>query len=593
MHLLRPDGSVASLERAATDVAVSDQIVAALVSESGQGGGSLNPPDADVLDDVLALQPTAGASPAGWLSTGQAGKALRVSGPFAVTTTCEASQAGADATGDGDAADCTLQVVDGRAGVALRSPVDTAGRRQPAQEFVPGAFAGRCVAESATVCSTGADCDAGRFCGAAGRCIAVAAEPATCAGDGECGNGERCLGDLVVAYRTREFDLCNAATAQLACTTFATGGGTIEVGGVTGCSVSACDLNGDGDCCDDVLQAWDELQGRSVSAKMAVTPCGLQACDPRQPYRVLADSGKVRFLTREIKQGSQDLNDDGDNVDLLVQLWDPRTGEIRVEAQVTEPPSTDPDPPITGGDPLAGGERPGAGTGSGPGSSVFPTTGVCVESFGAPTGGGCAENLFLQGGLCKRRVGTCRTDADCPPNAQCDRSEPVQVAVADEDSDGVSDAIDNCRKIRNPDQRDADQDGLGDLCDPATCGNGTVETAAGEQCDDGNRVDLDGCSRVCTLDTRLCDANADRFVDRTDVDLIFAARSTPASGPSDPRDADRDGQITVLDSRACTLRCDNAGCAPKSEQQGCGLLGIEALVGLAPWALRRARRRRP
>lgn len=592
VHLLRPDGSVSSLERAATDVAVSDQIVAALVSETGQGGATLNPPDADGLDDVLALQPTGAASAAGWLSTGQAGKSLDVSGPFAVLTTCESAQAGADASGDGDASDCNLQVVEGSTGVALRSPVDTAGRRQPAQDFVAGAFARRCVVESATVCSTGADCDAGQFCSAASRCIAVAPEPVSCAADADCANGARCLGDLVVAYRTREFDLCNANTAQLTCQTFLTGTGTIEVGGLSGCSTASCDLNGDGDCCDDVLQAWDELQGRNVSAKMAVTPCGLQACDPRQPYRVLPESGKVRFLTREIKQGSKDLNDDGDNADLLVQLWDPRTGDIKVEAQVTQPPSTEPDPPITGGDPLSGGERPGAGTGSGPGSSVFPTKGVCIETFGPPTGGSCAENQFLQSGLCKRRVGTCRTDADCPVNALCDRSEPVQVAVADEDADGVSDPIDNCRRIPNPDQRDADEDGLGDLCDAATCGNGTVETADGEQCDDGNLVDLDGCSRACTLDTRLCDANSDQFVDRTDVDLIFAARGTPASGPSDPRDADRDGQITVLDSRACALRCDEAECAPKPPAPACGLLGLEALVGLAPWALRRARRRR-
>lgn len=90
-----------------------------------------------------------------------------------------------------------------------------------------------------------------------------------------------------------------------------------------------------------------------------------------------------------------------------------------------------------------------------------------------------------------------------------------------------------------------------------------------------------------TGDTRICDANGDGAVDRRDLDAIFAARGTPATGPADPRDADGDGQITVLDSRRCSSFCDRPDCTPAPS---CGLLGPELLLVFA--ALGRARRRR-
>jgi hypothetical protein len=91
-------------------------------------------------------------------------------------------------------------------------------------------------------------------------------------------------------------------------------------------------------------------------------------------------------------------------------------------------------------------------------------------------------------------------------------------------------------------------------------------------------------------DTILCDANGDGAVDRLDLDLIFAARGTPASGPGDPRDADGDGQITVLDSRQCALRCDDEGCEPAPPAPACGL-GPELALLLAALGARGRRRR--
>ena len=90
----------------------------------------------------------------------------------------------------------------------------------------------------------------------------------------------------------------------------------------------------------------------------------------------------------------------------------------------------------------------------------------------------------------------------------------------------------------------------------------------------------------------VCDANDDAFIDSRDVNLIFAARGTLASGPGDPRDPNADGRITVQDSLLCKLQCGNPQCAlppPPAVQAGsCGLLGIEpvALLALIAWRRR-------
>jgi hypothetical protein len=79
-------------------------------------------------------------------------------------------------------------------------------------------------------------------------------------------------------------------------------------------------------------------------------------------------------------------------------------------------------------------------------------------------------------------------------------------------------------------------------------------------------------------------------IDVLDVNAIFAARNTPASGPGDPRDADGDGTITVLDASQCRLQCTNAQCASPAPPPACGLLGIEPLAVYGALALLRRRR---
>jgi uncharacterized protein (TIGR03790 family) len=59
-------------------------------------------------------------------------------------------------------------------------------------------------------------------------------------------------------------------------------------------------------------------------------------------------------------------------------------------------------------------------------------------------------------------------------------ADPVRSAPADRDGDGVPDASDNCLLLPNPDQRDSDGDGFGNLCDADLDGDGLVTTSYGQ-----------------------------------------------------------------------------------------------------------------
>jgi hypothetical protein len=81
-------------------------------------------------------------------------------------------------------------------------------------------------------------------------------------------------------------------------------------------------------------------------------------------------------------------------------------------------------------------------------------------------------------------------------------------------------------------------------------------------------------------------------IDRDDIDAIVAARNQPASGPTDPRDADGNGTITVIDASLCRTQCRYPRCARSAPVSSCGLLGIEPLGALALLELARRRRAR-
>lgn len=130
----------------------------------------------------------------------------------------------------------------------------------------------------------------------------------------------------------------------------------------------------------------------------------------------------------------------------------------------------------------------------------------------------------------------------------------ASVTVSDRDGDGIADGEDNCPATPNADQNDADGDGVGNACDNCPT------TANPDQADSNGN----GIGNACEAPPPLRgDLDLDGDVDQNDLNILLAARNKPASGPSDPRDLDGDGKITVLDGRKLTLLCTRPRCATK------------------------------
>jgi hypothetical protein len=237
--------------------------------------------------------------------------------------------------------------------------------------------------------------------------------------------------------------------------------------------------NGDGDPDDDVLQVYDAVSGTLVNTGQAVTPCDLDACDPRQPYQV--SGSVVKFLTFEADQGGLDLNRDGTNTQLILQSFDfcARRATVIAAVDPTAPGAANPlGQPDESTVIVAQAGRCDVGGPCDPNNDMCGAESYCQDDTCNLAVGKCTLQVDVACGndtACKRCVlrqpASCLPDADpedevCPAGSSCSRQAIIAVTgVADNDDDGVPDAQDNCPATPNTNQSDGDDDGVGDACD--------------------------------------------------------------------------------------------------------------------------------
>lgn len=290
-------------------------------------------------------------------------------------------------------------------------------------------------------------------------------------------------------------------------------------------TASALDLNGDRDACDDVLQVYDAEDGHVINTGQAVTPCLLEACDPRLPYRVLDDT--VRFLTFERDQG-KDLNGDRDQDDLVVQVFNVREACRKGDARVARHTLA----AAAAGVCTDTGRACADDRGCGPGASCFVPPGGCTVTLeagcdptteGGENGSTCGPDAYCQPlgeheGSCRALRGTCRGGPDagapctlgtpCAGDAECSAHCRGQLDCS---ADAVCvESGQRFVRLSDPLKPDSAQAGAAVFASAGRCIERTVRCSTSEDCPRRSFCDGGFCERdhgACASDGR-CTGNA-------------------------------------------------------------------------------------
>lgn len=153
----------------------------------------------------------------------------------------------------------------------------------------------------------------------------------------------------------------------------------------------------------------------------------------------------------------------------------------------------------------------------------------------------------------------------------CNALLGLDESVPDVDRDGIADPVDNCPLDPNPQQRDRDANGLGDVCDCTASGVDVDGDGTDDACDDCVGAPTGEDSGGDGIDDG-CEACAAAMGEDLDADGIDDACDPCAKGP----DHDEDGD-SVADA------CDNCPAQPNPDQALApqGTLGAACANGLA------------
>ncbi len=453
LEVVTANSGAATILCPATQVAVAAGTAAFLRPESATGtpacpAGSLNLPDADTTDSVVQLWTGAAVQ-----NLGKAATAVVLSPTRVAALVSEAGEGSNLNAGGGD--------LDSADTVVHTHPVGAGSWTNVGQAADTLAISGDVVAFLTPESAEGANLNAGTGDKDLGDRVAQVYD----AGASELVNVGQAAEEMVLG----ELEASACGPVQLvAFRTSELANGKKNLNGTSG-----GEATGDGDTADGVLQVFDAASGTLRNVGQAVTPCRLEACDPRAPYRVFG--AKVKFLTFEPEQGGRDLSGDGSADDLVLQVYDFCSDRVTTIGPVD--PAADPDPLDEPDESVAfpsPGGRCDLGVGCTPSVDGCGEDAVCEADVCLADLGHCAIHIGLACGVdgdCHRCVlqapATCLADADCgPPAIGCLESRVTAVAaVADQDGDGVPDDQDDCVATPNPSQADRDADGVGDACD--------------------------------------------------------------------------------------------------------------------------------